>query len=254
LQTADRGRTPSYTIFPKPDYFFDSTFPRCAASTNPAADCVAQFARFAYDHGYYSPDIDIIWSGVVGPGVAHKGLVGPNPQQGPTATAAGQNGSPELTVPKASKGLWVEEADIRPTLLALVGLHDDYLSDGGVVTQILSHRPHGNPFEALELLAAVYRQLNSCVGAFATAALQADSVALASASAGDETFNRIQTRLTQLADQRDALAQQIKVTLSEAGDGRGRLDHKAIAAEIFRAVVLLDQMGDLAESLGAHSA
>jgi hypothetical protein len=26
MQTADPGRTPSYTIFPQPDYYFDSTF------------------------------------------------------------------------------------------------------------------------------------------------------------------------------------------------------------------------------------
>ena len=102
------------------------------SSATPAADCVAIFQRFAWDHGYYSPDIDITWAGFAGPGVARRGLVGPDPRHGPTSTAAGQNGLPTLTVPDASSGPWAEETDVRPTLLSLAGLRDDYLSDGTV--------------------------------------------------------------------------------------------------------------------------
>jgi hypothetical protein len=255
LQSADPRRTPSYTIFPQPDYFFDATFPRCAASTNPAADCVALFSRFAWDHGYYSPDIDITWAGLVGPGVAHLGLVGPDPAHGATATAAGQNGSPTLTVPDASQGLWVEEVDIRPTLLALAGLHDDYLSDGAVIPGIRSDRGNSNHDDShagndrIAGLVDVYHQLNSSVGAFATDTLRAESAALASSSAGDATFTQLENRLTRLADERDSLAQEIKVLLDRAEFGNGEPGQSAVDGESARAHALLTEAEELATSL-----
>lgn len=247
MQTADPLRTPSYTIFPQPDYYFDPTFPKCGSSTDPATDCAAQFAHFAWNHGYYAPDIDITWAGLVGPGVARRGLLGPDPQHGAAATADGQNGRPTLTVPAASTGPWVEETDIRPTLLSLVGLHDDYLSDGAVVTGILS----GHHDERVAELAADYRQLNSSVGAFATDTLKADSAALASSSTGDQTFTRIQARLTQLADQRDALAGQIKKTLDRAEFGRGQPSLFEVAAEISFTRYLLFEAHELARTTTA---
>jgi hypothetical protein len=218
LQTADPLRTPSYTIFPKPDYYFDPVFPKCGGSTDPATDCAAQFGHFAWNHGYYAPDIDITWAGLVGPGVAKKGLLGPDPRHGATATANGQNGLPTVTVPDASTGLWAEETDVRPTLLSLVGLHDDYLSDGAVLTPILS-RHHD---DRIETLASTYRQLNSSVGAFATDTLRADTAALASSSPNDQKFVQTETRLTQLANQRDTLASLIKTTLDQAEFGHGQ--------------------------------
>jgi hypothetical protein len=98
--------------------------------------------------------------GIAGPGVGRNGVVGPTPQQSPTTTAAGQNGLPTLTVPAASgPGLWVEETDIRPTLLSLVGLKDDYRSDGVVLSGIMAHQPNGVPFADVAELADTSRQL-----------------------------------------------------------------------------------------------
>jgi hypothetical protein len=248
MQTADPLRTPSYTIFPKPDYYFDAAFPKCASSPDPAADCAVQFARYAWNHGYYSPDINVTWAGLVGPGVAKKGVVGPDPRHGASATAAGQNGLPTLTVPDASTGLWAEETDIRPTLLSLVGLHDDYLSDGAVLTGVLSRRGEDKRAGSVDDLAAAYRQLNSSVGAFATDTLKADTVALASSSEGDQTFTRIESRLTELANQRDALAQQIKQTLDQAEFRDGRPDSTAVSGQLALAQGLLQQAHELATS------
>jgi hypothetical protein len=237
MQTADTGRTPSFTIFPQPDYYFDPTFPRCGSSTDPATDCASTFAHYAWNHGYYSPDVDITWAGLVGPGVAKKGLIGPDPSHGATATAAGQNGQPSLTVPQASTtGLWAEETDIRPTLLSLVGLKDDYMSDGAVLTDVMTGAHDGG----VANLAAAYRQLNSSVGAFATDTLKADTAALASSSANDATYTRTVAALTALADQRDALAGQIKKTLNQAEFGPGRPNTFEVILELAlaRAVLL----------------
>jgi hypothetical protein len=205
MQTADPLRTPTYSLFPKGDYFFSTSGPNVSINNG-----------FAYDHGYYSPNIDVTWAAVAGPGVAVRGVDGPQPAQG------NQANDPEAnhTVPEASTvGTWVEETDIRPTMLYLLGLHDDYQSDGHVVTQALSSVP--SALAATAELAAGYDQINSSVGEFATDTLIADSKALASGSGSDDTaYAGEQATLQTLADDRDAAAAQIKDTLSAAAAGK----------------------------------
>src|SRR5262249_41249186 len=124
VQTNDPLRTPTYTIFPMPDYFFGTTGPNVAINSG-----------FAYDHGYYSPNVDITWAAIAGPGVAVDGVDGP----GPTGGNESQDPNSLHTVPEAStQGTWVEEADLRPTLMYLTGLHDDYQTDGEVISQALT--------------------------------------------------------------------------------------------------------------------
>jgi hypothetical protein len=204
MQTSDPLRTPTYSLFPKPDYYFSTSGPNVSINNG-----------FAYNHGYYSPNIDITWSSLVGPGVAARGVDGPEP------AAGNQPSDPNSTrtVPQASTvGTWVEETDLRPTLLHLVGLRDDYPTDGRVISQVLNR-----PSEALqrtEELAAEYQQLNSSVGQFATNTLIADSAALASGSATDDsTFEREQRVLLLLAGSRDRVAAEMKAVLSEAAGG-----------------------------------
>jgi hypothetical protein len=234
LQTADPLRTPTYTIFPKPDYFFSTTGANVSINSS-----------FAYDHGYYSPNIDITWSSLVGPGVAARGVDGPAPAQG------NQPGDPNSrnTVPQASrKGTWVEETDLRPTLLYLLGLHDDYPTDGRVISQALRHAPHA--LRDTEELAAAYQQLNSSVGSFGTDTLLADTAALSSGTAdGDRAYQREQRVLRGLADARDAVAAQVKFVLAAATHGQ-RLPHRFTGFELERVRALLIAAHRLAG--GAH--
>ncbi|HXK21760.1 MAG TPA: hypothetical protein VMS55_03690, partial [Myxococcota bacterium] len=166
LETADPLRTPTFSVFPKGDYFFSQGPPNCVAP------CVSIFSRFAWDHGYYSPNIDITWTGMVGPNVSPRGLDGPDPLHG----AAVLDPTGNSTVPAFSNtGTWADETDIRPTMLSLLGLKDDYQTDGRVITEILDEVPlalHGT-----ESLAACYKQLNGGVGEFATNTLLAESAA-----------------------------------------------------------------------------
>src|SRR5262249_48908940 len=140
---------------------------------------------------------------------------------GPQPAEGNQVKDPEgkNTVPEASTvGTWVEEADIRPTMLYLLGLKDDYLSDGHVVTQALTSVP--TALAATADLAKGYDQINSSVGQFATDTLTADSKALASGSASDDSaYTAEQTTLQQLADDRDQAAAKIKQTLTDAAAG-----------------------------------
>ena len=206
LETADPLRTPTFTVFPKGDYFFGQGPQNCSAP------CVSIFSRFAWDHGYYSPDIDITWTGIVGPNVAARGVDGPDPMHGPAVLDPGGNG----TVPAFSNtGTWADETDIRPTMLSLVGLEDDYQTDGRVITQVLSSVPRA--LRGTENLGACYKQLNGGVGEFATNTLLAESAALASGTSSDDSkYANTEKLLSTLSKLRDPLAQQIKTTLSKA--------------------------------------
>lgn len=111
--TADPARTPTFTLFPKPDYYFTSGTGCTAASTAATGSCVTVNPRFAYNHSYYAPEINNTWLGLVGPGVATKGVDGPAPSAG--ASSAGPN-SGNGTVPATSTpGTWADHTDIRPT-------------------------------------------------------------------------------------------------------------------------------------------
>jgi hypothetical protein len=235
MQTADTLRTPTYTLFPKPDYFF------ATADINGAH--VGVNPRFAWNHGYYSPNIDITWAGIVGPGVAARGVDGPSPAGGNEPSDPNSTN----TVPEASGvGTWVEETDLRPTLLHLTGLSDDYQSDGRVISQVLRSRP--SALQATETLAEVYQQLNSSVGAFATDTLIADSAALAGGSAAsDAAYQHEQRQLLRLANARDALAGVIKVQLAKAATGQAP-PPGVVIAEVVLAHGLLAQAHQLAEN------
>jgi hypothetical protein len=229
MQTADPLRLPSYTLFPVPDYFFSTT--GAPVSINPG---------FAYDHGYYSPNIDVTWSSFVGPGVKNLGIDGPTPEQSNEASDPNST----RTVPEAStQGTWVEEADLRPTMLHLLGLQDDYSTDGQVVSQVLS-----DPSSALtdaQALGAAYRQINSSVGALATITLQADSQALAGGSPGsDSRYDAVEAALTKIADRRDVLATEMKAALARAAAGH-QLSHGESQSLIARADNLLRKAGNI---------
>jgi hypothetical protein len=232
MQTADPLRTPTYTIFPKGDYFFSATGP--AVTLN---------SRFAWDHGYYSPNIDITWVGMAGPGVANRGVDGSQPAQGNEAN----DPNATKTVPQASTvGTWVEETDIRPTMLFLTGLTDDYQSDGHVITQALTSVP--SALAATADLAKGYDQINSSVGQFATDTLIADTKALASGSSSDDNaYNSEQKVLRGLAGDRDQLATSIKKMLSDAAAGH-QPNHGQITSSLAHVRNLLKQADKLASS------
>src|SRR5215475_4526040 len=224
MQTGDPLRTPTYTLFPVPDYFFATSGPNVSINSS-----------FAWDHGYYSPNIDITWGAFVGPGVANLGVDGPQPSGSNEASDPNST----HTVPQASGvGTWAEEVDLRPTMLHLVGLQDDYPSDGTIVNQILTE-PTATP----DSLAALYRQLNSSVGEFATDTLIAESAALASGSAGDDShYADVEDTLQHLADARDALANDMKPLLASGATP----SHGQLTSLTARGEALLGQAANLA--------
>ena len=210
MVNADPARTPTFAMFAKPDYYLQAQPlpPSCGTAL------VCQQTGFAWDHGDYAAEINTNWLGIAGPGIAHRGLDGTAADEGPNS--AGAN-SGQVTVPgSGTTGTWIDETDIRPTLMYLTGLKDDYEHDGRVVTQLLARPNDALSARGVAALGACYKQLNSSVGQFGTATLQASTKAIESASTGDQTYLHTDQVLSVLERARDGLAGKIKGELEAA--------------------------------------
>jgi hypothetical protein len=215
---ADPARTATLAMFAKPDYFLSAGSADCGGGP-----CVTQNTGFAWDHGDYAAEIDTNYFGLAGPGVRQLGLDGSGAAQGPSS--AGPD-SGQITVPgEHTKGTWVDEADIRPTLLYLAGLRDDYEHDGRVVTEVLTHPNAALSAPGVTALGACYKQLNSSVGQFGTDTLKASTKAIESSSPGDVRYLAVDHALRQLEVSRDKLALQIKGELEAAAFSGTAVQH-----------------------------
>jgi hypothetical protein len=218
---ADPNRTPSFTIWPKGDFFMTSgTSDNCPSGTtaaNASTKCVSVSSGFAWDHGYYAPEIDNTWLGIVGPGVANKGVDGRSAADGPNS-ANDANSNPKLLTQLNDPGTWGDETDMRPTLLSLVGLKDDYVEDGRILTEDLTNPTDKAGQPKYQRLAVCYKQLNSSVGEFGTDMIVADTAALKTGSSSDDSaYDSTLDQIKTLGAARDALATKIKNDLFNAG-------------------------------------
>jgi hypothetical protein len=224
MVTADPYRTPSFTLFADPDwFFFASGSPATCATPDACASIPARTNQsFAWNHGDIQDEIASTWVGYVGPGVRNMG----------------------------TSDVWTDHTDVRPTMLTLLGLHDDYVHDGRAVVEplydwavpqtLIAHR------ETLLRLGEVYKQLNASFGTFAMDTLKASTRALASNDSDDATYVSIEGQIESLTIQRDTLASQIKSTLNDAAFNGKALNEKQAKNLIAQAQALLDQAQSLA--------
>ncbi len=223
--TADPFRTPTFTPFADPNWFFFATSAATPATCSPPAACGFIPARsnssFAWNHGDIQDEIASTWVGYVGQGINGNGV---------------------------DDGTWSDHTDVRPTILELVGLKDDYVHDGRVVAEILDG--YALP-EALKKsssfvsLAQMYKQLNAPFGAFAMATLSSSTKALASNDANDATYNSIEGQIQSLTAQRDALAAQMIVLLDGAEFKGQRFSDSQAQSLIAQGQALLNQANSL---------
>jgi hypothetical protein len=229
MVSADPLRVPTVTMFAKPDYFLSSGSPTCSGS------CVTQNTGFAWDHGDYAAEINTNYLGLVGPGVKHLGLDGSGAADGPSS--AGPN-SGQVTVPgEHTRGPWTDETDVRPTLMYLTGLRDDYEHDGRVITQILQHPNRALRGDGVTDLAACYKQLNSSVGEFGTFTLMAATKGIESSSPGDVAYKATDKALRVLDVARDRLAGLIKGELERAAFDDQRIHHAGAQTQACEALI-----------------
>ena len=155
--------------------------------------------------------------GFVGPGVKNLGVDGQAPNEGPSS--AGPD-SGQVTVPgSGTTGTWADHTDLRPTLMYLTGLKDDYEHDGRVITEILSGKNHALAGRGVAALGACYKQLNSSVGQFGAFTLHAATAAVESDTPGDARYRAVDAALAGIDKLRDALALRVKGELEAAAFG-----------------------------------
>jgi hypothetical protein len=225
MVTGDPKRTGTFALFANPDFWLSSGPAKCGSS------CVSEPAgQDAWNHGDVAPAINTTWLGLAGPGVAHIGV---------------------------DNAIWSDHTDIQPTMLALLGLHDDYVPDGVVLGEVIE--PTALPpamlssYPTLTKLGRLYTRLEATVGEFGLDTLAASTRALASSSPGDATYTTIEGQLTSLGAARNALAGQIQPLLIGAEFGGQPLStsksgKKALAALIAQGNALLAQADTLAHA------
>jgi hypothetical protein len=217
MLTSDRTRDPNFTVFLKGDYFaFASVSPSTCVEAN-FTDCVNVQSGFAWNHGGYQPEITTSWAAMVGPGIV----------------AGGQDNT-----------TWTDDADVRPTLLSLVGLTDSYAQDGRVISEIVSDSAlpismaAGNRSDYVAL-AQAYKQINSAVGQLGLKTLQANTFAITSNDAGDATFASCEARINNWVSTRNNLAAQMNQELQAAEFGGAPVDHTTAQNLITQANALI---------------
>lgn len=185
MVTGDPKRTPTFTMFANPDFWLSSGSTSCGKS------CVSEpSGGDAWNHGTVAEQINTTWLGLVGPGVSHLGV---------------------------DNAVWSDHTDIQPTMMALLGLRDDYTPDGRVLIEALDGAALPKAVRAhdgsLTRLGQVYSQLEAAVGAFGLDTLRASTRALASGSPGDARYSQIERQLAQLGAARDALVVKMRAIL-----------------------------------------
>ncbi len=239
MVNADPARTPTFALFAKPDYFLS---PGAANCSKP---CVSVNPAFAYNHGDYAAEINTNYVALAGPGVKHLGLDGSTATEGPNS--AGPNSGQTVVADSNNPGTWVDETDIRPTLIYLTGLKDDYEHDGRVITEILANPNQALAAPGVAQLGACYKQLNSSVGQFGNFTLQAATAAIKSSTAGDAEYQTVTAALTGLDRTRDVHAQHIKDLLEAAAFDNAPVN--GVHGQTVSCQSLIDEAGALAKNL-----
>jgi hypothetical protein len=212
--TGDPLRTPTFVMFGDPDYFFQ-TFGSPNVRVNPS---------FAWNHGGVAPEINNTYLALAGPGVRNNGM---------------------------TNSVWSDHTDIRPTLLTLVGLQDDYQSQGRVLAEHLqlSALPSGvqNSGAAFEELASAYKRINAPVGELGLASLKVSTAAL---SGNEATYNELENQLQLITAFRNALAAAMLDALTSAEFQGQRISPIEEQVLVLQAKVLIDYVNRLASQVG----
>jgi hypothetical protein len=180
---------------------------------------------FAWNHGDFQKDITRTWFGMVGPGVNHQGR---------------------------DDRVFSDHTDLRPTMIALAGLKDDYAHDGRVLIEFLDDDALPRSLRRSESfleLAQVYKQLNAPVGSMGLNSLR---LANRSILGDDAAYGKFLTTIADIANKRDALAAEIKSVLDAAAFDNKPINGRQEDQLVGRARAIIDRVADLAQGDNGH--
>lgn len=178
MVTADPRRTPTFVMFADPDYFLSASGSTRVCS--PLANCFVEQSGFAWNHGDFQEQITRTWLSAVGPGVLPLG---------PVST------------------IFSDHADIRPTMMVILGLKDDYAHDGRVLAEILDPSAHPSamqPPDAYIALARAFKSINAPREVLGQATL---ALATSGVLADDAGYANYLQRIATITNVRDILVQ-----------------------------------------------
>jgi hypothetical protein len=209
MVTGDPKRTPSFVMFANPDYYVVASDASSCASGKP---CVFVGPAFAWNHGDFQNEIAHTWLGLVGPGVNAAGL---------------------------DASTWSDHADIRPTILALTGLKDSYVSDGRVILEALTDKGVSASLAANRAayvkLGVAYKNINAAFGQLGLATLDLANKGI---TADDATYAMVDKQIADFTQQRDALAAKMSAALDNAAFHGGSIDPSQADAMVQQASTL----------------
>jgi hypothetical protein len=218
MVTASPARTPTMTMFGNDNYFFETGNGGACASQS---DCVFVGPGFAWNHGDFQQQITRTWVAMVGPGVQPLGR---------------------------DDEVFTDHADVRPTVMALLGLKDDYVHEGRVIAEWMRDRalPDGirDRRENFTELAQVFKQLDAPKGELGRASLVWSN---RSVTGTDKAYARYLKQIGEITAERDELAGKIRTVLDNAAFHNKPVDEDAEDELGHRAKALIDQVKDLAD-------
>jgi hypothetical protein len=213
MLTGDPLRNPTFTMFGDPDYFFVTGPQDCSSP------CLVQDPGFAWNHGGIQPEIVHTWLGIVGPGVQNKGV---------------------------DDSVWSDHTDIRPTMLVLAGLKDDYQHEGRALVEDIEPwaLPHsltadGNPFTEL---AEAFKQINAPNAALGRASLRISTKAL---TGSDSTYSDLESKIAGITSTRDLLAGEMLERLEDAEFNNTKVSATDVKTLVNEANQLLNYVSEL---------
>jgi hypothetical protein len=204
MVTKDPARTPNLTMFGNDDYFFQA-FGDTTPCNQPDGNfvCFNENNGFAWNHGNYQTEITHNWAAFAGPGVKRD-----------------EDGT----------NVFTDHTDLRPTLLSLLGLEDDYDHDGRVIFEIMTlgaiPREIREHLDTAERMAHLLKAINAPLGPLGVVTLKRSTTALASND--DATYNKIEDELLEITKRRNDIASRMLAMLEDSTfDGREFNEAKA---------------------------
>jgi hypothetical protein len=214
--TGDPLRDPTFTFFGDPDYFFVTGAPNCNSA------CVFQNSGNSWNHGGIQQEIVRTWLGIVGPGVKNEGV---------------------------NDDMWSDHTDIRPTMLVLTGLKDDYQHEGRALIEVLEPWAlpgslTGDAGEEFVELAQAFKQINAPNASLGRTSLRISTKAL---TGSDSTYSNLEGKLSGITTSRDLLAGEMLELLEGAEFNNAKVSAGTADSLVKQAGQLLNYVNALGE-------